>query len=667
MNEIIKSRILILLLMLCIDLSLGYAQTYSTLNEINNKFEQLNKTNPAKVKIHQLATSPDDNAVILVEIGSEINKTEKKLPAIFVAANPEGINPLSSNATIILANLILKNNKATNFTWYILPVLNPDAFNNYFAKTKWENPRNGLKINDDQDDAVNEDGPDDLNGDSYITQMRVKDPAGIWIPDVKDNRLMRKADPAKGEKGIYTLYTEGIDNDNDGQYNEDPEGGTNTGINFPHLFHSFTSTGGDWPGSTPEVYAVMKFVYSHPEIAATFSFGGTNFCLVPPEGGRKSLVDYNKINIPDDYSDYLGAEKGRTYTMDEIIELARPKFGPGFEITPNLISNMLGLGATMNPLPEDLVWYKELSEQYLDYLKKAKYNTERLEPEKSKDGSFELWSYYQLGIPTFSFNFFTLPKDQKEKKDSSGISLEKFEIMPIDSVIFIGQVKIDAFLKENNAPKEYSAEKLFEMFKSGQANPKQLAGELKKLQKSKKTIEVDPNLKALIAFSDKELAGKAYLNWAPFKHPTLGDVEIGGALPFTTNTPPASWADSLINIQLPWIFTVVEKLPILRISDYKVKSVGANIYQLDIWIENINYLPFPTNMGKLNANPPPAILTLDSEGIEFLTGKKRTSIKSVDGLKSIKQSFVVKVNKGGSIKAILESKFAGNDSKDIKL
>lgn len=83
---------------------------------------------------------------------------------------------------------------------------------------------------------MDEDGPEDLNGDGYITLMRVKDPEGNYIIDPKEPRLMRLADPKKGEKGMYKIYSEGLDNDDDGQINEDPLGGVEINRNFPHDF-----------------------------------------------------------------------------------------------------------------------------------------------------------------------------------------------------------------------------------------------------------------------------------------------------------------------------------------------------------------------------------------------------------------------------------------------
>ncbi len=656
-----KLKILCLSAILLVCLNMLTAQNYPTPDELKTSFENLAKSNQGKVKIHPLAVSPGGNQLIVAELGNE--KTGLKNPAIFVLADPEGTNPMAAYASTILARMILKDEKNLNFTWYILPTLNPDALKNYFSKVLWKNPRNATVFNDDQDEVADEDGPDDLNHDGFITQMRVKDPLGTMMIDETDKRLLRRADPAKGEKGIYTVYTEGIDNDNDGTYNEDPPGGVNTGVNFPHLFKPFTTTAGLWPGSTPEVYALMKFIFQRPEIAASFVMGNTNFCLVPPEGGRKSTVDYNKIVIPDNMLESFNAEKGKTYTITELIELLQPYIEDDFEITPAMIINVLGLGEIINPLSEDVTWYKELSDQYKVYLKKSGFDLERLGPEKAKDGSFELWSYYHLGVPAFSFNFFTLPAYKAEKKDSSGISTAKLEAMKGEDFTALGEDVILKILKENNAAEKYKPLEVIEMVKSGKTTPKQLSAMLKAMPKPKS----DSTLKALISFSDKNLKGKGYIDWQPYKHPVLGDVEIGGAVPFTLNVPPFAWADSLINLQLPWIFTLVDKLPQVKFAKYEVKDLGKDVWQIEIWVENTKYLPFPTAMGQQNRNAAPCILTLEADSLEFLSGYKRTPVRALGGLKATKLTFIVRLTRGKAIKASLESKSMGNDSLEIKL
>ena len=55
--------------------------------------------------------------------------------------------------------------------------------------------------------------------------MRVKAAGGEYMVDPDEPRLMKRADPKKGETGVYKLFTEGTDNDGDGFINEDPPGG----------------------------------------------------------------------------------------------------------------------------------------------------------------------------------------------------------------------------------------------------------------------------------------------------------------------------------------------------------------------------------------------------------------------------------------------------------
>jgi len=301
-------------------------------------------------------------------------------------------------------------------TWYVLVCGNPDAAAAYFANPLQMDTRNSRPHNDDMDDSTDEDGTDDLDGNGIITSMRVKDPEGEWIALPGDPRLMKKADPVKGEKGIYKLFSEGLDNDKDGKYNEDGSGGVNIGINFPHLFKSHTKTGGDWAGSEEESYYLIKFINEHREIGLTFCFGATNFCLTPPRGGRQGSVDMDKLKIPERYGEAMGIDTSRTYTMKEIMEMMEPFVPSGMELTEAMISSFLGLGAVVNPLPEDLKFYKELSENYKEYLKKNKLDEKRQETARAKDGSFELWAYYHMGLPSFTMDFWTLPELKEEKK-----------------------------------------------------------------------------------------------------------------------------------------------------------------------------------------------------------------------------------------------------------
>jgi hypothetical protein len=640
---------------------------YHTPAEVNNLLNGFSASHSPIARLHQIAVSPGGNMVNVLEVGPEITKKEKKLPAVFVAANMEGTVPIATEAALYLAHLLLDQPGAReDKTWYILPLGNPDAAWRYFKKPLEMDARNARPYNDDMDDQTDEDGEEDLDGNGIITIMRVKEPEGQWIPVPGEPRLMKKADWAKGEKGIYQLYTEGIDNDNDGKINEDGPGGINIGTNFPHLFQFFTKTGGAWAGSEEESFNLFKFIYQHPEIAMTICFGDTNFCMVPPRGGRKETADYSKIKIPERIAKRFGYDPEKTYSMKEIMEKAKQMAPPGFELTESMVASFLGLGAAVNPLPEDLKFYNQVSEEYKEFLKKNKLDGKRLEPAAAKDGSFELWAYYHLGLPSFSLDFWTLPQ-LEEKEKAPELTPEKLESMSNEEFLALSEEKIDAFLKSSGAPGNVKAEMIMNAVKGGMMTTKKMAEMMRQMPKPKSKEGAEPQEKALLAFSDKDLAGKGFVNWTSFKHPTLGDVEIGGAVPFTTNTPPAQMLENLLTGQVPWVFELVKKLAVIKIAETRVIPLGNGFYRLKVWVENTGFLPYPTAMGMRNLRITPVVVSLKDGNFKIIEGKKRSLIKEIKGQGSQMTQWIIYAEKPIRLNLELTTFNAWADTKTVTL
>jgi len=596
---------MLLVALLLLPEPISATRKYSDPAAVNRSIEQLRQANPSLVKVHKFAVTPGGREMLMIEIG----KSGTSVPAVLVGANFSGLTPLATEAAMSLASRVVSDASLNGkLTWYILPIGNPDAYARFFTRPLWSDPGNGRLFNDDTDDQTDEDGYNDLDGNGIITRMRVKAHDGTWVPVEGEPRLMRKADAAKGERGIYKLYTEGIDDDGDGQYNEDVPGGTNINNNFPHLFKKFGRRSGLYPGSEPESEAMLRFAFSHPEIAMVIAFGQTNYLLSPPKGGRKGSIDTGSIRIPREMGASLGIDVSRTYTLAEVIELVQPMLPPGMTADESMIASFLGLGEVVNPMPDDMIFYNEISSDYKEYLKKKGITAERLDPAQPEEGSFELWAYYHLGVPVFTIDFWGLPKPTEEKKENQGDEKKN------------DTVKAD---QQKGDPKEV----------------------------------------AQLAFSDKWLDGRGFTPWKSYKHPTLGEVEIGGFTPFSDNTPPESMIDSLLDLQLPYIPELVKRLPRLAIAEVKTTEKGGGVYQLEAWVTNEGYLSFPIAMGKRNKVPAPAILTLEGDRIEILSGKKRTPIGEVGGMKSVKYVWLVRSPKKETLTLRLESKQAGNDSK----
>ena len=158
-------------------------------------------------------------------------------------------------------------------TIYLRPVNNPDGHNLYLH-TAQSNRSSVRPVDNDGDGLLDEDSPEDLDGDGYILQMRYKDPKGTFIIDPRDStgRLMKRVEQGKGE---YSVVSEGIDSDGDGSYNEDGIGGLDLHRNYVENWRPmYEATGrgwtqggaGDYPLSEPETKAVFTFLLAHPHI-----------------------------------------------------------------------------------------------------------------------------------------------------------------------------------------------------------------------------------------------------------------------------------------------------------------------------------------------------------------------------------------------------------------
>lgn len=640
---------------------------YHRPEEIADALQDLARANPGLAKAQVLAKSPGGRDLVLLEIGPETGKAAKALPAVFVAANMEGTVPLSGEAALWLARTVIgRADLRADRTWYILACGNPDAAAAYFGQPQRRDGRNARPKNDDQDDAVDEDGAEDLDGDGLVTQMRVKDPEGAWMAVAGETRLMKRADGAKGEKGVWKLYPEGLDNDRDGRFNEDGPGGVNLGTAFPHLYKYHAPDAGPWPGSEPETFALLEFFDRHREIGLLFVFGEANFCLNPPRAGRKGDADFNQIKVPERVAGFINADPTRTYTMAEIIELVKPLVPPGMEVTEGLIAGFLELGAVVNPLEDDLKFYKELSERYKEFLKAAKLDAKRLDPAPDKDGSLELYAYYHLGLPSFALDFWTLP-EVKEDKPADELTPEKLEKMTNDEFIALGEEKVDAFLKAAGAPDQFKAKQVFEALKGGMMDTKKMAEMMKQMPKKPSQDGADPKEKALLAWSDKELGGRGFAAWKPYKHPALGDVEIGGAAPFADNTPPPGMIDGLVKGQVPWVFEVAKKMARIGIAEAKVKKLGAGVYEIQAWVENKGGLPYPTAMAGRNQHVLPVVVTLAGQGFEIVQGKKRSLVPAVPAQGSKPVTWIVRAGKPVKIEIKAETRSAWGDSRSVDL
>ena len=234
---------------------------------------------PRLAAVSTLARSPGGREVQAIRLAAGRDADQR--PALLVIANAYGPDVVSSEAALAAAARLAAaygtDSAVTRLfdrnVVYVIPRVNPDAAEAMFTTPLAERTRNDGAFDDDRDQALDEDGPEDLNGDGLITMMRVEDPAGEWMPDSAEPSLLRKADAARGEVGRYRLYVEGRDNDGDERWNEDPAGGIDVNRNFIHGYEYFSEGAGTDPFDAPEARAVAQFFVDHPNVAIVYVLG----------------------------------------------------------------------------------------------------------------------------------------------------------------------------------------------------------------------------------------------------------------------------------------------------------------------------------------------------------------------------------------------------------
>ncbi|MBN1561833.1 hypothetical protein JW998_16400 [candidate division KSB1 bacterium] len=261
------------------------AATFSRYDDLIASCTAAARQHPELLKIESLGKTLEKRDLWLLTLG----RAAAEKPAIVIVGGVEADDITSTELCWRFIDSSLQAYGAVDSVktildhsiFYILPCVNPDAAEQLSAAVAYDRLLNSRAVDLDVDGALNEDGFDDLNGDGYITLMRVADPAGEWLIDPLEPRLMRRAEPGQNERGAYRLLTEGIDDDKDGRWNEDPVGGVNFNCNFSYNYKPFAEGAGPHPISEPETRAVADFLFSRQNIAVVFSFSSNENLLHP--------------------------------------------------------------------------------------------------------------------------------------------------------------------------------------------------------------------------------------------------------------------------------------------------------------------------------------------------------------------------------------------------
>ncbi|MCU0721957.1 MAG: M14 family metallopeptidase [Pirellula sp.] len=297
-------------------------------------------------------------------------------PGIVILGNVVGSHVVGREISLQMAEQIVssvESNPAISelldrFTLYVIPNPTPDETEKHYRFPIYEHTGNETRTDDDRDFSIGEDPPKDLNGDGWITSMRVHERFATHRSHSSDGRVLVPIDPKKGESGEFRIFTEGMDADGDDKFGEDASDGVAFNKNFPFNYPYFGKGAGPHQVSEIESRSIADFLYDHPNIGAVVCFSPEDNLFNTWKGS--SQTDSAKI-------------KSKILTSDQIVQ-------------------------------------DQIAEQF-----RSLYPNKDAPESPTGEGSFSEWAYLHYGRWTFASRGWWVPKaaeDKTEQPTSDGES-----------------------------------------------------------------------------------------------------------------------------------------------------------------------------------------------------------------------------------------------------
>jgi len=554
---------------------------YYTLEQVYEAVQAINKAYPEMTKVEEIGKSEEGRPIYGVTVNNPKTGPALSKPGIYVDGNIHGNEIQGGEICLYLLDYLLgnygKNKDVTELldkkVFYVIPVVNVDGRWHFMtdANTSSSNRSLRIPIDDDKDGLVDEDFPDDLDGDGNICMMRKKDPFGQYKTDPEDPRLMVPVKP--GEKGEWTILgEEGIDNDGDGLINEDSEGyvDPNRQWGFDWAPDYVQSGSGEFPFQAVGLKALALWTQTKTNICIGWTFH--NFGGMYLRGpSRKGLGEYPPQDVA--VYDYIGKQAER--------------ITPGYKY---------------------MISWKDLYTTYGDSLE---------------------WLCQTVGAYGYCG-----------------------EVFQSESETFKGQ-----------------GEK--------KAEPPAAGGE----EGPRGFLSGDITDRDRLKYNDNLTQGELYKPWKSFKHPTYGDIEIGGWVKMSSRLGAPFMLADLVHRNAMAVLFSAKHVPEVSLDVTDVKKLGGDLYRVRTRLANGKAMPSMSFQAQRTRLYPKDTLRVSGGGAKVVAGgiltdpyndrvsykKNRPDIQFlvVPGFGKAEYQFLVQGK--GEITVRYESRHAGTLEKKVKL
>lgn len=262
------------------------------------------KEYPNLTKLYSIGKTLKGTDLMVLEISNQKTGASDTKPAYYYDGSIHAGELAAAEVALHYAWYLLSNyNKSSRIknlldtrVIYIRPKFNPDGAD-LALQTSTVLRSTPRPYDEDFDGLLDEDPGNDLDGNGIITKMRVQHTNGKFKINDSDARIMEERAPNEMGGRYFDIYSEGLDDDADGAYNEDGVGGIDMNRNFPRNWGlEFEQKGaGPYPLSEPETRATIEFINAKKHITGVFhghTAGGFLFRL-------PSTTNWDNYNMAD--------------------------------------------------------------------------------------------------------------------------------------------------------------------------------------------------------------------------------------------------------------------------------------------------------------------------------------------------------------------------------
>lgn len=262
-------------------------------DELTAALEAVARAHPDLCTVESIGQSHEGRDIWLATITDRSAPHHEK-PAHWVDASIHATELTASVAALALIDRLVSGHASdptvrralATRTFYVVPRVNPDGAELALADQPrylrsstrpwpWLDGRRAPGIH-----------VADIDGDGRILMMRVPDPNGAWRQHPDEPRLMTPRGPADGpEDGPYwRLFEEGEVVDHDGFTVPVPAPAESLDLNrnFPAGWATDVHGSGDFPGSEPEILALMRAVRARPNVCGYNAYHTAGGVLLRP-------------------------------------------------------------------------------------------------------------------------------------------------------------------------------------------------------------------------------------------------------------------------------------------------------------------------------------------------------------------------------------------------